>query len=197
MTAAGNHLRVTARMLLMGVVTLENVFDVRVESWTSGSDLQVSNDMATWVDGAYGEMLGEFSNLLTFVDVATFNVSTKSPYPTVPWPSLTIGTNSADVLATGVAALALFHTVKSKCIGRKFIGGLTENALNAALLTSSVLGHLEDFAIHISSGPAAVESTASYEFVIYDKLAAPQIVVRTVVNAIPGYQRRRRQGVGV
>jgi hypothetical protein len=195
--SAGDYLRITAKMQLLGVIAIENVYWVRIGTWTSGSSTDVMQDMAAWMDAAYQELLGEFSNTLQFVEVAGFNDSTNEPLPSVPWPSMTTGTNSGDVLATGVSALALFHTVKSRVIGRKFIGGLTENALTSALLTSNVMGHMVDYAVAISAGPPAVASTATYFFVIRDKLGAPFVAIRNVINAIPGYQRRRRQGVGV
>jgi len=195
--AAGNYLRITAKMQLMGLIAIENVYIVRISVFTGGVETDVMSDMAAWLDGAYTELLGEFSNLLVFTEVAGFNESTNQPLPSTPWPSMTTGTNSADVLATGVAALALFHTIKSRVIGRKFLGGLTENALNGALLTSSVIGHMVDYAAAIAAGPIGDLSDAAYAFVIRDKTGAPFSAQRMVINAIPGYQRRRRQGVGV
>lgn len=193
---AGHHLRITAHMKLLGTIDIENVYDVRSNSTGVDTDLHAMEDMAVWLDGAYNEINTLLHTSLLFVDVRGFNVSADEPLPTVPWPSQTAGLDSSDLLATGVSLVTLFHTVKSRVIGRKFIGGFTEQAVTLGLAAASAIANLTNFTLDIIAGPTGTLSGGDFDYVIVDKVGIMRTPVRAVVSAIPGYQRRRRSGVG-
>lgn len=194
--SVGNRVRVTAHMKLIGLIDVENVFDLHVDTGGTGNDQDFMSDMADWLDTAYQELVGDLHPGLLFQTVDGFNVSAKEPLPSLPWPSLHGGTSGGDLMATGVALVTLFHTLKSRVIGRKFIGGLTETALVGGNWASGVVSNAVSWTLLIAAGPTMTTWGGTVSFVIYDKLGVPRLPIRFVANGTPAYQRRRRAGVG-
>lgn len=197
MTSLNNHYRVTARLMWSGLVTIENVYDLKVAVAGTDDDDDVLAAAADWLDAAYQYINIHVHNTVAYLDVKGFNVSADHPIAAAAWPSLTTGASTADPIATGVSALVLFYTAKSRVLGRKFIGGLTENEWSGALMVAGFLTDLINYAITIMGGPATLTGGTVLDYGIYSKSGIFYKPPRFVVSAIPAYQRRRRQGVGI
>ena len=93
--------------------------------------------------------------------------------------------------------MALFYTVKSRVLGRKFLPPFNEAAWDDGLLVSGVVSDVVSYMIQILAGPGSATSGAVMEYGIFDKLGVFRTPIRIVASAIAAYQRRRRPGVGI
>lgn len=106
-------------------------------------------------------------------------------------------TSAQEILPHGTAALVRAYTDNPRVIGRKYIPGLTEQAMVTGAWNSTVLTALAAYAARwvasqtVSTGNTlapAVWSTVDLELYLLSG--------DTVVPAYPAYQRRRRPGAG-
>jgi hypothetical protein len=196
MTTAAQQYRITAHLSYLGTIDIENVFYLRVLTPGTDSDADVLSGAAAWLDEAYTFIQNRISNQVSFVDVRGFNITANAPIAPVAWPVLLAGSSAASAMATGVAACITFYTLVSRVRGRKFIGGLTENEFDNALLVTSFVAALTNFAITILAGPDVLAGGTTLEWGIRRKNGTFLVVPRFVISAIPAYQRRRRLGAG-
>ena len=130
--------------------------------------------------------------------VQVVNLTANRTMGELPWgPAFSGGTSTANSYALGVAAVARLLTATRGVQGRKFLGSLSESAIgDDALLDSSALLNVVDFVLHLLDN-WAIEG-GSCTPVVYNRLTrAAAAIMGYVVGAIPGYQRRRKQGLGV
>lgn len=107
------------------------------------------------------------------------------------------GVNTTDANAMGVAAVIRFPTNVSRVVMSKFFGPIAEGVLGSTGL--------------IASNPGTVQLVTTAEYLIDDivetngtwrygylspKTGVFQIPLAAIINTEPGYQRRRKRGVG-
>lgn len=195
--SAGHQLRITAVMSWYGQATIENVFDLYVSSDPPGSDLDVMNDLAAWLDDAFDNVKALQVAGLLYREVRGFNVSGDGPLPTVGWPTLANGTNASDPLPSGVAGLVLFRTGAARVLGRKFVGGLGEGITESGLFNTGAISLFSSFGVALATDPVMTVAGGALKAGIFDKHGNTHAVSSVVVSAIPSYQRRRRPGRGI
>lgn len=116
----------------------------------------------------------------------------------IAWPAPFVGgTATSDTYALGVAAVIRLLTVNRGHQGRKFFGALAEGLIgDDALFVTSAITMLAAFGAMLLQ-PIEL-SVASLYFAVYDRVHnLMRVITEVVVNAIPGYQKRRKQGVGI
>jgi hypothetical protein len=195
--AVGSVVKITARLRWAGKVDVQNVYHAQLASGSALDDGDARDDLAAWLETIYTPLLGEFPTSLVFEDIDFYNVSQDYPMGVEPWPTLTAGTGALDIQATGVAAVITAFTFYVRSRGRKFFGPLPETSVLDGVLTSATM-------INLASAAAAwifpfVGGTSGQTW-------NPGIITRVtslfrefrdaVVRNIPGYQRRRKEGVG-
>ena len=114
----------------------------------------------------------------------------------VPWSTWGGGTATGAGLPQGCAAVVNFPTETPGVVGRKFFGVLTEGAQDGGSLLTAVQTALGTLIVDYLAGFL----TGSEQFdpvVMSTKMSAAVALVSGIVNAVVGYQRRRKAGVGV
>jgi hypothetical protein len=195
---AGDTIRCTARMTWNNVVSIQNTFWCYKTVSTNDDNEDNMADLATWIDGIYDNIVGAMPTNLTFDDIDFFNVTADQPLGSLPWPTQTTGNGgSTEIAATGVAAVITAFTAITKVRGRKFLGPLTEAAIDAGYLNTSTMLTLADIILDWMTPFVGTTTGNAWLPGVWRRLQeafAP--FTRAVVRNIPGYQRRRKAGVG-
>jgi hypothetical protein len=105
------------------------------------------------------------------------------------------GTATGDGLPQGNAAVVNLPTYEAGVLGRKYIGPLVEAVQNNGILGSGILADLATYAADFIGGFDASAEPFS-PGVMSTKLAQGVLIASAVLNAVVGYQRRRKSGVG-
>jgi len=154
-------------------------------------------DMAVWMGTIFTPLIPVITDQIVYDVVNIDNITQDVKVGDTTLVSPISGALTDHLLPTGVALVVRGLTKTLRTQGRKFFGGFTEinasgSAFNAAVLTagaSSGLAWITPF----TSGTSSNQYTPglwSYSKVRFTTFT------EAVVNSIPGYQRRRKQGVG-
>jgi hypothetical protein len=196
MAALGDILRVVADMSVGVGVTIENVYHVKVNSAGGVADSQALDDMGDYLEDVYSEINDHMTDRLNYDSYKVTNITADVELGAQAWPSLVAGGSAADGLADGIAGVASFRTSTPGHQGRKFWGPFSEFDVTDGRLTSATVADIQDAAVATGS-PFTGAGGQSYIPVIYDR---ENNVGRAVTEAYgdnrPGYQRRRKPGVG-
>ena len=100
------------------------------------------------------------------------------------------------VLPDGVAAVMRMYTTRNKTIGRKYIGNLREEGWNGSSWSAAELTALGGFLVGWMQS-FEVSTGIDYKAGVYSEVYGFKDATEVgVLNTIPGYQRRRKPGVG-
>jgi hypothetical protein len=194
---AGNRLRVTAVMMYMGVSVVENVYDIVITGPGDGDDDHILSDLANWLDDCYTQLNSSVSTGLTYTEIRFFNTSRNMPLPPKQWPTLTAGGASGDGLPPGVSGVVTFRTYSASVVGRKFCPPFGESKQAGGELLVAPMGDMALFAAGLMSAPPMTLSGGFAAWMIIDKDNVAWFPISYVVRSALGYQRRRKQYVGV
>lgn len=194
MAGALDIIRVIAEMAYVGQQIL-NVYHVISPSPTADSLL--IDDVAAWLDEAYGYVNAFQDNGYGYSSIRVLNLSDDSEIGVVDWPGLVGGSVSgATGLPSGVAALITQPTSTLGSRGRKFIAGISETYQSDSLWDPTFLTGLADMAAVISAPFIGLSSGNSWAPCVVSTGLIPRPITGYQVTNIPAYQRRRREGVG-
>ena len=189
-------------IVILGQET-ENIIGVRAHTAGGGTDqVTALTEAQAYVKALYDPLRTYTTGAASFTGIALYNRTQQQDIGEIGWDltgSPTLG--SVDCLPTGVAALVTFSTEQAKSRGRKFLAGMTKNALSNGHWSNPMLGAMVDYAdrlmLRVTSTPI---SGVLWEYVIVSEgvgsFAALDPVAYTATN-IPAYQRRRKEGVGI
>lgn len=195
--AVGDVIRITARMKWNAVIDVQNTFHAQLGSGAGMSNGTAKADLAEWVDDIYTEIVGALPSTLSFEDIDFYNITDDEPMGTESWPTLTYGTGSSEVSATGVAYVITAFTNVVRIHGRKFFGPAIEAAVEGGVFDATTMAYLASvilvWILPFSGGTSSDTWTPG----VYSRLTTLFHEFRdAVVRNIPGYQRRRKQNVG-
>lgn len=105
------------------------------------------------------------------------------------------GTETGDACPHGVACVVTADTPKPKTRARKFIPGVIETAFTDSSLNASLVTALVAWAARWLTDKVVTGSAKLVPGVV-TKLGTWEPIILAAVNAIAGYQRRRKPGVG-
>lgn len=198
----GTILRVVASMLWSDGNVNQNVFNCVVTGGGSPwDDVDVVDDMEDWLDNLYLNMTGVCSDELDGNEVLVYK------YDAIDDDWDEVGSQSwvwnptqvGDQLPRGVAGLVRLWTTDPDVQGKKYVPGLTENAVDDGLINATTLTALLAFAadwylpfVGATSGATFTPGIWSVVGTVF-KLAVDHIAT----SAIPAYQRRRKRNVGI
>lgn len=189
-------LRITARMLWAGN-QIQNTYHYLVDVASGGDDLNWMQDIAGIFDDAYAELIGAFSDNLTFEDIIGQNLTKDEVLPAVSWPTLNAGTDAGGDLPPQISFLAYWPTITPRVVGRKFLGVFGEAQQLGGVISATPLANLLDYAFIIeeSSFPVAQTRTATPGVWNVDLVRFTELGL-SHVNEIVMTQRRRTKGRG-
>lgn len=191
-------IKVTARMRWAEAVDVQNVFTAVLGSGTSISNDDAKDDLAEWVDDMYVIAGAIMPTSLVFVDLDFYNLTEDEPLGTLSWPTMTTGTGASnEIAASGVAAVLTAFSSIVRVHGRKYFGPICEAFVDAGFLNSAVMtGMASVIALWITpfTGGTSGETWAPG---VWRRAISGFAAFRDgVVRNVPGYQRRRKSGVG-
>lgn len=191
-------IKVTARMRWADAVDVQNVFTAVLASGTYVTDDEAKDDLAEWVDDMYAIVDDVLPTNLVFDDLDFFNLTQDEPLGTLSWPTMTTGqAGTNEIAASGVAAVLTAFTSIVRVHGRKYFGPIAETFIDGGYLNSTVIaGMASVIALWITpfTGGTSGETWAPG---VWRRLTSGFAAFRDgVVRNVPGYQRRRKAGVG-
>ena len=198
----GTIIKIAAETLLPDdTIAINVIWGVVSDNGGSGSvdEADVLDAAAAFVDNMFQNLE---TRIPTGIDGGLVNVWTVAPATGDLTPigdeALTwTGSSAQDPFPNGVAAVGSAKTTNTDVTGRKFIPGLNEQAaddnnLTAASLTA-ILAYLADWVtvfVHVSD---VIITPGVYSYTDSNFYLFTGVIV---ANAILGYQRRRKPGVG-
>lgn len=198
----GTILKLAQNILLPDEQTAINVFWVVLEDAVGSGPLAVIDILAAasnYMDSLYGEVNGSLADTLlsTIVEVWEVDGPTGDLTPVGDEATTWDGLSTNDALPNGVAGITTIKTTDTDVTGRKFIPGFHDGAADDNNLVATPLSQLVDFALSWAAGWTDANDVQFVSGVYsYTKNNFLMATGTTITNAIVGYQRRRKPGVG-
>lgn len=199
---AGAILKIAQSILLPDTQTAINVFWALLsEDGGAGplAETDVLEAAANWMDQLYGNIEVDIADTAssTIVEVWVVDPLTGDLTPVGDEATTWSGQNILDAFPNGVAAVGAMKTVDTEVTGRKFLPALVEDVAIDNNLTGGTLARwvlfVVDWATQYIDGSSVVFSPGVWSQTKLDFFLASGTVI---ANAILGYQRRRKPGVG-
>lgn len=188
-------IKITARLLVDGIHELINVFTARVLDDNGNSQDDILDDVAEYLDDAYGEIDAVMANNITFSTINVYNVSKSQPEGVLGWPTLTAGGEAGEYLPLGVACGVVGRTNVSRVLGRKFLPGVTETDTTDGIIGTGFRIPAALFAADWIAIFTGTNGTQLDPGVVNEELLSFVRLDSAVVIAEPWYQRRRSRRV--
>lgn len=189
----GDVLRIADRKLAGTGVDDIGVWHIEVNGVTgSPSDATVMADIATVLDTAYTDIIGQFPTFLTFEEIDGQNVTQNTLMPSVSWPTLTAGTGASQGLPLSVAALVVFPTLTPRVQGRKYLGPIVEDAANAGILGAANITAFQTFGDNFIGSVGFGSFSGFFGTYNYTLANFSRFTSRKVINETRTMKRRYR-----
>ena len=193
--AVGDIIRVTAKMFLDGSNDIVNVFHFKVNINTSADDDAFMTEVASAMDTLYTLVNARVTTRITYSSVQGFNVTQTELLPDKPWPILTAGLDTDDMIPEMNAACCFHRTITPKVRASKFLAGAGETSNAGGALETTYKSLIQAFADSLLATLVTANVTLQYgAFNVVLSLFRP--VVTALVPDRFRTQKRRRIGVG-
>ena len=194
-------LKVVVSLTMPGDTIAQNVFYCEYLGGTPADESDVTDDCEAWVVLMYANII---SIMAIGVDVNEIKVYLKTSAAPLEYDLIGVaagtqsGTAVTDPLPNGVALVMRAGTILAKTVARKYIAGLSEaQAAGAAWVAAAVIDATA-FAVDWIVGPPTVAGRSYQGGVVSSKDGLfKAFTAAAVISSIPGYQRRRKPGVGI
>ena len=195
--AAGDILRVTAKMNFETFGAIQNVFYVQHDGTLPVAEFDFMEAAAAWLDAAWTEPILLFVDELKFDEVAGYNLTQDDPLLPEPWPVLIEGGTAGESVALQVALLVSFQTTVKNSQGRKYLGGIDKIQYEGGgIWTANVEPLIHDWADIIIAGfTVDLEDFSVGHVKAIGGAWVPW--ARYSMDPIARTQRRRVRGVGI
>lgn len=198
--SADDRLKVVAQLLFPDAVVMQNVFSVIFEgNGTSFDEGDAIDDIVDWLEAMYLTTVAHIDDEVIADEVFVYVWDAVGlDFDEIGSATWSV-TNTATVgmAPHGVAAVVLGRTSDPDVNGKKYIGGLQETSIDdstlGAVLQTALVAFVADWITPFVG--AATESTFTPS-IWSPKNSDAYVLTSGVVNAIAGYQRRRKPGVG-
>lgn len=198
----GTVLRLVASMVFPDDVIMMNVFHFVLTTIVGDGDpATVGADAIEYIEALYADVGNEISDGIDANELAIYEYDPVDEdfdeVITVNWADTFIDT--ADPLPHGVALVQNFKTTDPDVDGRKYWGGYTEGDQVAGSWVALALTHAIATAVKITDQFTATVSANVYTPGVWSPTTLNFFAYTGTVftNAIVGYQRRRKPGVGI
>ena len=200
--SGGTILKVVVSLAFPSSVVAQNVFwTLYTASGSDHSDNAVLNDLETWVEAIYAELLDLMHTNVSLdnMKVYQYDVS-EDDFDEVGEEALVgVGTDAADYLPLGVAAVTNANTEDPDVQGRKFWGGFTEQENVSGGLTAAALVAVAAAVVEWVTPFTGASTGSGFNVGVWSptKGTFNDFTGASFINADFGYQRRRKPGVGI
>ena len=196
----GERLKVVQSINMPQNVIAQNVFYFKCVFQDSQDEGDVVDNLEIWIETLYTGINGSVSNECTMGTMLVYEYDGASE----DWdligeasPTVTFGA-TAEMLPHGVCMVVRAYTTDPDVIGRKYIPGFTEDLSADGAWTAGGLADAAGFGDDWDN-TRSIDANNSLEPGVFSTryLDVIQLNGTEVVLANPGYQRRRRPGVGI
>ncbi len=196
-----DELKVVSTLAMPGLTIAQNVFYARYTAAAVVDEDDVTDDMLAWVDDMFAGVQTILADVVSLSEVTVYKKVTVSPLEFEQignLPGARIGLSTDHALPNGVALVIRVGTVALRSIARKYIGGINEGVSDGPDWAASALAGGAAFLADWIAGPATVSGRTYEAGIVSTKDGLFKTFLPTgIVSSIPGYQRRRKPGVGV
>lgn len=194
--STGDILRCSARMSLEDGQDMVNVWHVKVVDDNSNSDEDILTDLAEWFNDLYDVINGYQSSLVTYEDITVYVEGSDDSFPPQAFPVLTVGGTVATALPDAASCLALLSTGTKRVVGRKYMGGFTEDDWIGAGFSPALLSDIGVMMDDFKTGDTMTLLT-QFMGVVWSTVGVTSHLISSIrVLTDARYQRRRRAGAG-
>lgn len=198
----GDILRVVAVMSYLDGDILQNVFNVAIASGSGPfDDADILDDMVDWLDNMYANLTSHSTDEVDGSECRVyFYDSVDDDWDEVGIEAFTWDPSAAlEQLPRGVALLLNAKSSNPDVNGKKYIGALTEGAVddglfNAATITGAAAYAVDWFTDFVGSATGATFNPGIWSPTRTAFFEMGEVVI---IPSIPAYQRRRKNGVGI
>jgi len=181
---------------LLGTIQVRNVFTAQYDGMGGYPEDLAVDDWQAYLDSIYAPLQPQLSTALVANQYVIYHLVLGhwEPIGTID-PAVTF-TNVSETYAPGVAGVVTALASGVRRYGRKFFPGIAESMVVNGYFAASVV------VILASAGLAYVTPfglSGDFHPGVYNEMAASfkPFLGEAIARAIPGYQRRRKQGVGI
>lgn len=196
----GDFLRVTVSSLLPNAVIAQNVFYTQVQSLGGGDDATVLTDIQAWIESIYTQLAPIISDAVTqvLIDVA-IQVLLGGITPVGAVSLSLTGSAGADMASHGVAGQVNMNLSGGGRPSIKFFPGVNEAGIEDGEFLSFDLLTMLNAGTAVVLGANAAGAQGSYlpGIITGDTSAFKSFTGNITAKVFPGYQRRRKPGVGI
>ena len=200
--ANGAILRIVVSLLFPENVIAQNVFyAIFQDTGASNDEDDVITDLGTWIEDMYDTMANQLSldTSLTGHKVYVYDSGDAD------WDEVGDGllsdsfAGAGDILPHGVSLVMHAKTTDPDVQAAKFIGGMNEATTTDGLFIAGPLAAAVLFAVDWSTDFVGAATGGDFEVGVWSvkNTAFYNFSGVEVINVIPGYQRRRKPGVGI
>lgn len=196
----GDDIRAVVNMLWSGESIYQNVLYYVAGVGVSGPEATVIDAIGDHLLTAYNTLNAVVSLNLDGVEVEFYKRNTGTgkwdgigSYDFTGW----LPTGAGEFLPEGVAAVIRFFADAVGNQGRKFIAGLLEAGTTGGVWTSTVTTALVNYATELVSDVTTSGGDMQPGWWNLENLDVYEFNGSFAVNTVPGYQRRRKPGVGI
>lgn len=199
--ADGTVLRIVGQLLFPDDVIAQNVFNlVFADTGGSNDDEDVISDCVDWLEGMFGNITALIDEDVDTDEIFVYFYD----FVDDDWDELGASTwdvtfsAAAGMLPHGVAAVILGRTIDPDVSGKKYIGGMQETFVDDSTLGTSMINAMALLAADWITPFVGSATGADFAPVVWSPTRTNAYLLRSAsVNAIAGYQRRRKPGVGI
>lgn len=198
----GEILRVVASLLWDHGGINQNVFNAVVTGGTPPfDDVDIIDDCEDWLDNMYANLVSNMTDNIDGNEVIVYKYDAiDDDWDEVGSQAWTFDpTLTSEYLPMAVAGLVRMWTTDPDVQGKKYIGGLTEQAVVDGLFGAGVITNLLAFAADwlapfVGSASGATITPGIWSVV---NTLFVQGIDHVATSTIPAYQRRRKRNVGI
>ena len=192
----GDVIRVAPIWYWNSTSQIVNVHALLLGPTVGGTQLEIRDDIAQYLDVLYGPIVGAMPNTVINSGISLFNYSLGNPEIGIGADSNLDGSNANQVLPLMSCPFVWMRTGVSRVIGKKFLPPFTENSWDGNMWNSTTQGQLRDFC-DIWLAPFVADNGTNIQSVVWRKdTSTYELPLDTNYSSYARTQRRRRPGVG-
>jgi hypothetical protein len=198
----GDVLRVVAVLTWLDGEVMQNVFNATIGGSGGPYDEDdIVDDALAWLGDMYANLVTVQSDEVDGSEVRVYVYdAVDDDWDEIGSDAWTYNpTTASEQTARGVSGLINAKTTDPDVNGKKYVGGLTEGGLTDGVINAATLAQLALFAADWLTAFTGGTSGADWVPGIWSPTRTNFLAASgtLLIPAIPAYQRRRKQGVGI
>lgn len=198
----GTIIRIVASIVFPDNVIMQNVFHA-VLTTAGGSDAEsdVVDDMVDYLEAMWAAVIGRVSLDMDSDEVKVYEYDpVDDDFDEIGTSAFIVAfTGTGDWLPHGLAIVCNMETTDPDVSGRKYYGGLTEGVQADGAWDPTTVGSFATMAGIVTAQFVGAATGATFTPGVWSPKETNFFAFNenVSVNSIPGYQRRRKPGVGI